>query len=165
MRNIILFVIAVLAIGAFAPKLYLDKVGASVTPTPKVIQPQPSNARNLTLARGSSGNFEADGTVDGRRVHFMVDTGASVVVLREGDAARLGIRPSRRDYTAKVSTANGVVLAAPTELNRVDVGGIVVFNVAALVLPDELLGQNLLGMSFLSRVRFEHRNGRLLLEQ
>lgn len=36
---------------------------------------------------------------------------------------------------------------------------------AALVLPDEALGQNLLGMSFLSKVKWEHRNGRLILEQ
>ena len=38
-------------------------------------------------------------------------------------------------------------------------------NVAALVLPDEALSENLLGMSFLSKVRWEHRNGRLVLEQ
>ena len=86
--------------------------------------------------------------------------------LREGDAARLGIHPAQRDYTAKVSTANGVVFAAPIELARVEVGGITVRNVAAVVLPDEALPQNLLGMSFLSRLRrYEVADGRLVLEQ
>jgi aspartyl protease family protein len=88
-----------------------------------------------------------------------------VIALRERDAARLGIHPTRREYTAPVSTANGVVRAAPVELNRVDVGSLTVRNVQALVLPDEALGENLLGMSFLSRVRWEHRDGRLVLEQ
>jgi aspartyl protease family protein len=119
----------------------------------------------MTITRGDNGLFSVEGTVDGRRMDFLVDTGASVIALREGDAARLGIHPVEREYTARVSTANGVVRAAPIELNRVEIGSLTVRNVAALVLPDEALSQNLLGMSFLSRVRWEHRNGRLVLEQ
>jgi aspartyl protease family protein len=163
MRNIILFAFAALAAAVLVPRLYLDKVDATVTPA--VIQPQPVNYRTLTLARSDNGHFETDATIDGRRMHVLVDTGATHIALREADAARLGIHPAQRDYTAQVTTANGTVLAARTELNRVEMGGIVVFNVAALVLPDEALSQNLLGMSFLSRVRFEHRDGRLVLEQ
>lgn len=163
MRNIVLLAIAALAAAAIGPRLYLDKVGATVTPT--AIQPQPSNYRTLTLTRSDNGHFETDASVDGRRMHFLVDTGATHIALRESDAGRLGIHPAYRDYTAKVSTANGTVQAARIDLNRVDIGGITVFDVAALVLPDGALSQNLLGMSFLSRVRFEHRNGRLVLEQ
>jgi aspartyl protease family protein len=96
---------------------------------------------------------------------FMIDTGASVIALRAQDAARLGIRPAARDFTARVSTANGVVYAAPTELASVELGGILVHNVAAIVLPDEALAQNLLGMSFLSRIHWQYQGGRLILEQ
>ena len=64
-----------------------------------------------------------------------------------------------------MSTANGTVRAARVELNRVEVGGMVVRDVKALVLPDEALGQNLLGMSFLSRLRWQQRDGKLVLEQ
>ena len=49
--------------------------------------------------------------------------------------------------------------------NRVEVGDIVVRNVPAIVMPDEALSVNLLGMSFLSRVRWTHERGRLVLEQ
>ena len=80
-------------------------------------------------------------------------------------ARRLGIDPAQSSSHVAMSTANGIVRAAPVELNRVDVGSLTVRNVQALVLPDEALGQNLLGMSFLSRVRWEHRDGRLVLEQ
>ena len=95
----------------------------------------------------------------------MIDTGASVIALRQQDAARLGIRPAQRDFTARVTTANGVVFAAPTELASVELGGIRIHNVAAVVLPDEALAQNLLGMSFLSRIHWQYQDGRLMLEQ
>ena len=81
-------------------------------------------------------------------------------------AASAGIRPKPRDYTATVSTANGKIKAAPAKIERIEVGGITVYDVPALVLPDEALGQNLLGVSFLSRLkRYEFANGRLVLEQ
>jgi aspartyl protease family protein len=57
------------------------------------------------------------------------------------------------------------VRVAPVLLDRVEVGDIVVHNVVAVVFPDQTLGQNLLGMSFLSRVRWQQDNGRLVLEQ
>jgi aspartyl protease family protein len=95
-----------------------------------------------------------------------VDTGASQVALRESDAAELGIHPMPADYTATVSTANGNIKAARAKLDRIEVGDITVFDVAALVLPDEALSQNLLGVTFLSRLRrYEYANGRLVLEQ
>ena len=103
--------------------------------------------------------------VDGRRMEFLVDTGATGVALRESDAAWLGIHPAERDYTVRSATANGIVRVAPVTLNRVEVGDIVLYNVAAVVFPDQSLGQNLLGMSFLSRVRWQQDHGRLILEQ
>ena len=102
----------------------------------------------------------------GARIKFMVDTGASLVVLRKTDAGDAGIRPSPADYTARVSTANGTIKAAPAKLRSVEIGDITVFDVQALVLPDEALPQSLLGVSFLSRLkRYEVANGRMVLEQ
>jgi len=168
MRNMLVFAMLVLVAAGLAPR-YFAHVDSSTVAVAKVTTPEPStsaaNASSMTIARGDNGHFSVEGTVDGRHMEFLVDTGASVIALREGDAALLGIHPAEREYTARVSTANGVVRAAPIELNRVEIGPLTVRNVAALVLPDEALSQNLLGMSFLSRVRWEHRNGRLVLEQ
>jgi aspartyl protease family protein len=123
-------------------------------------------ARSMTLRGDRSGHFRVDARIEGRSIPFVVDSGASLVTLRESDAARIGIRPSRGDYTARVSTANGSIKAARTRLARIEVGNITVSDVAALVLPDEALGQNLLGVSFLSRLkRYEYANGRMMLEQ
>ena len=50
-------------------------------------------------------------------------------------------------------------------LNRVEINGITVHDVEAAVMPDDALSMNLLGMTFLSRVKFSHDRGRLVLEQ
>ena len=62
-------------------------------------------------------------------------------------------------------TANGVGKAAPVTLDRIEINGITVRDVRAVVVPDEALSTNLLGMSFLSRVKWSHDRGRLVLEQ
>lgn len=122
--------------------------------------------RSISISRDPRGHFQTDGRIDGQRIDFMVDTGASVIALNEASAARFGLRPSRADYNATVTTANGTIKAARTRLPMVDVGGIVVRDVDAMVLPDEALSENLLGLSFLSRLkRFEYAGGKLVLEQ
>ena len=125
-----------------------------------------ASGRTLNIPHDSRGHFAAEGQIDGQRIDFMVDTGASVVALNESSAARFGLRPSRGDYNATVSTANGTIKAARTRIAMVDVGGLVVRDVDAMVLPDEALSENLLGLSFLSRLkRFEYANGMMVLEQ
>jgi aspartyl protease family protein len=129
--------------------------------------PEPRSAgRTVIIPRDSRGHFLVNGRVDGKRLGFMVDTGASVIALTARDAARLGIRPTLREFTAEVKTANGIVRAAPTRLDRVEIDDISVRDVVALVMPDEALSKNLLGLSFLSKLRrFEYSSGKLILEQ
>jgi aspartyl protease family protein len=88
------------------------------------------------------------------------------VALNESSAARFGLRPSRGPYTARFTTANGKVKAARAQIAMLDVGGLIVRDVDAMVLPDEALSENLLGLSFLSKLkRFEYSNGQMMLEQ
>lgn len=133
------------------------------------MQPQTvgnAGVRTVTVARDSRGHFQTEGRVDGRRLGFMVDTGASVIALNETSAAQIGVRPRPADYTANVSTANGSIKAARTRLAMVDIGGLVVRDVDALVLPDGALSENLLGLSFLSKLkRFEFAGSKLVMEQ
>jgi aspartyl protease family protein len=125
-----------------------------------------AGSRSLSITRDPRGHFLTEGRIDGQRIGFMVDTGASVVALNESSAARFGLRPSRNDYKATVATANGSIKAAPALIAMVDVGGLVVRDVEAMVLPDEALSENLLGLSFLSKLkRFEYARGQMVLEQ
>ncbi len=73
----------------------------------------------------------------------------------------LGIHPAASEFTALFKTANGTVRGAPVELDMVEVGDLMVRDVAAMVLPDGALSDNLLGLSFLSRLRrFEYATAR-----
>lgn len=167
MRALFIFAGLLFAVGALVAR-YADRL-TPARPEPQtmaVAVPAPSvNSRTVTIARDGRGQFMVEARVDGRRLQFMVDTGASIIALRESAAARLGIHPLPRDYTVQVQTANGIGRAAEVRLNTVEIDGIVVRDVRALVAPDNALGENLLGMSFLSRVKFSHDRGRLVLEQ
>jgi aspartyl protease family protein len=124
-----------------------------------------TSARNVVLTKAPNGHFQVEARVDGRRIEFLVDTGASHIALRESEAARLGIYPRPSEYTVRVSTANGVTKAALVQLRSVEVGDILVRDVPAIVHSDQGLSVNLLGMTFLSRVRWTHERGKLVLEQ
>jgi aspartyl protease family protein len=176
MRSVIVFAVLALAAAAVTPR-YADRVGSSPKSAPlasqaaapvvaAVADSQAGDSRSVVVSPDSRGHFIVDARVDARRLTFMIDTGASVIALTARDAAALGIHPARREFVAEVRTANGTVHAAPAMLDRVEVGDLVVHNVAALVLPDEALSENLLGLSFLSRLhRFEYSGGKLVLEQ
>ena len=142
-----------------------DAQAVAMAVSPKA-QPQNSGGgRTVKLDGDGHGHFRVEARVDGRAISFLVDTGASAVVLRESSAARLGIFPRASDYTGRTQTANGVAKYAPVRLGRIEVDGITVRDVNAAVMADEALQVNLLGMTFLSRVKFTHDRGRLVLEQ
>jgi aspartyl protease family protein len=167
MRAFVIFAGLLFAVGAVVAR-YADRL-IPAHPEPRAmavaVPAQSANSRSVTIPRDGRGHFTVEARVDGRRLQFMVDTGASIIALRESAAAKLSIYPSPRDYTIGVQTANGVGRAAEVRLNSVEIDGIVVRDVRALVMPDKALGENLLGMSFLSRVKFSHERGKLVLEQ
>jgi aspartyl protease family protein len=172
MRSMMAFAFVALIAATAVPRYYGSTKVTAAAPAPARApvtrldaSTSGANNRTMTIESSPNGQFSVDATVDGRRIEFLIDTGASSIALRESDAARLGIHPARHAYTVRAQTANGVVHAAPVELERVEVGSLTVRNVRAIVLPDEALSQNLLGMTFLSRVHWEHHNGRLVLEQ
>jgi aspartyl protease family protein len=170
MRQLMFFAIVLVVLGVAAAR-YADQTITSSPPQAAVVQPtyeprEPTSGRSLMLEADRLGHFQAEARIDGRRIDFVIDTGASLVVLRESDAARVGIRPQPRDYTATAVTANGKIKAARATIDRIELGGIAVYDVPAMVLPDEALSKNLLGVSFLSRLRrYEYANGRIVLEQ
>ena len=171
MRNILIIAVAVLLIGGYIARfadqtvMHPDAQAATVQPAYQPREPVHSG-RSLVVDADRQGHFKVDARIQGRYLDFMVDTGASLVIMRESDAAQIGIRPMRSDYTRTVSTANGRAKAAPARIDRIEIGGITVYDVDALVMPDDALWQNLLGMTFLSKLkRYEYANGRMVLEE
>ena len=170
MRNIMLIAAGLLIVCGYAARV-ADKSSATVpqlnsAQTASKPRQAPAGAHSMTLFGDRMGHFPVDAQVEGRRVAFVVDTGASLVALQARTASDIGVAPRPEDYKVLVTTANGSVKGARVRLNDITIGDITIYDVDALVLPDSALGQNLLGVSFLSRLRrYEYAEGRMVLEQ
>ena len=109
--------------------------------------------RAVHIRKRADGHFMVKTETNGIALSMLVDTGASTVVLKPADAQRLGIDVDRLRYTVPVQTANGTTYAASVRLRNLAVGNIILDEVDALVAKPGALKDNLLGMSFLSRLR------------
>ena len=171
MRPVITFAVMAVIAGLIVPH-YAEQMNARAARQPPATMPSikvdkvPIETDSVTVPRDAYGHFRTEGRIDGRLLNFVVDTGASVVALNADDAAQLGIHPGESDYTVVVRTANGTIRAAPTTLDWVEIGNIMVHDVPAVIMPDGALSENLLGMSFLSRLHhFDYSDGKMVLEQ
>ena len=111
-----------------------------------------SRGRVVELARGHTGEFPVNTTVNGARIAMILDTGASAVMLTQDAARAAGLPIEVLKYTVNVETANGRTRAAPVTIDRLAIGSIVERSVPALIVPGGQLKTNLLGMTFLNRL-------------
>ena len=119
--------------------------------------------KEVAITRNNRQEYRVGGMVNGRRVEFLVDTGANVVAFSASEAKRLGI-DYQRGIRSLAETASGVVKAWSIMLDRVTVGDISAANITASVLEGEYPGTALLGMSWLRHVDLSERNGVLYLQ-
>ena len=127
-------------------------------------EPQVGEGGEVIVNRRLSGEFAVAARVNGARVTFLFDTGASVVVLTAADARRAGVDAGGLEFDVPVTTANGSALAAESRIDTIAVGPIVMHNVRALIARPGALEQSLLGMSFLERLKsYTVERGQLIL--
>jgi len=103
--------------------------------------------------QSKGGHYALDARIGTRTTPFLVDTGASVVALTWETGYNLGLAAIGDVMDAKMSTANGTVMGKFVTISRIEAGNLRVDNIRAVVLPKGALAQNLLGMSFLSRLK------------
>lgn len=118
---------------------------------------------SVKLSADARGHFVANGAVNGRRIRFLVDTGASLLTLSRAEANRIGLR-YRGGAKMRLSTANGVVEGLRVRLDSVRLGKVTVKDVDAVVI-DTYLPEALLGMSFLDRFNLDQRGSTLVLRR
>lgn len=122
--------------------------------------------RRVVLRADADGHFRGEARINGRPLPVLIDTGATYVAFDEETAQRLGVRLRPDDFVHTVATANGSAAAALARLERVELGGITLFDVDAIVTREGTLSVALLGMSYLkglSRVQID--GDRLTLER
>ncbi len=117
----------------------------------------------IAVPRQQNGHYYLTLLINDAPVRFVVDTGASEMVLTADDARRVGLDTSKLGYFGRANTANGMVRTAPVELGKVTLGDVTDTNVAAVVNEGEMR-ESLLGMGYLQRWgRIEIANGELIL--
>lgn len=157
MTRLLAFAVAILALVWFiAPALHspASDAGAptvvAAAPAGDEASATPTSSRDATvIARGPEGHFKTQVTVNGATFSMIVDSGATLVVLRRDDALAAGISVFPSEFTGAAQTAGGIVRTKRVMLSRISVGGIERRNVTAAVvdtdLPVSLLGQSFLG--------------------
>ena len=131
MRSLVTIAALALAASVIVPRYAVQMTGRGAArtnmaaPAATPVEPSADDSRSVVIPPSGNGHFHVEGRIDGRRLNFMVDTGASVIALTERDATMLGIAPAERDYVATVNTANGTARAAPVQLGMVEIEDLV----------------------------------------
>lgn len=117
----------------------------------------------ITVPRQADGHYYLTLALNGENIRFVVDTGATDMVLTREDARRAGLDPDNLNFLGSANTANGTVRTAPVRIDTVQLGDITDTNVRASVNGGEMSG-SLLGMGYLEKWgRIEISGGELRL--
>ncbi|MEN3396504.1 TIGR02281 family clan AA aspartic protease [Brucella melitensis] len=168
-RNIAIWSVIILGLVAGYQYRYdlqdaASRITAGLIPGSPISGMNADGTLTVTLAKSANGHFEVNGRVNGARVHFLVDTGASSVVLSQEDAERAGIDTASLNYSVPIMTANGQARAASITIATLQIGDIERHNVRAMVTKEGLLTGSLLGMNFLQTLGgFTVRGDQLVL--
>lgn len=169
LRSMAIWIIIILALVAgYQYRYELQDVGHRITagliPGSPISNRDRDGLVTVTLAKADNGHFEVRGEVNGRTVPFIVDTGASTIVLSADDARRAGINPDKLSFGTPIMTANGMTTAANVTLDSLKIGAIERRNIRAMVTMDGRMAGSLLGMNFLNTLDgYSVRGDRLIL--
>jgi aspartyl protease family protein len=168
LRGVLVIAGVTVAVAAFAPdfasRYFEQKPQASAPRAMNISAPKQESYVRIQADR--NGHYQTEVQINGRPLNALVDTGASLVVLRYEDARSLGLVYGSDRFDMQVQTANGIGHVRRVKLSTVRLGSIQLDDIDALVAEEGMLATNLLGMSFLQRLsRYEVRSGTLILDQ
>ncbi|MBT1062102.1 TIGR02281 family clan AA aspartic protease [Bowmanella sp. Y26] len=118
------------------------------------------NQTSVKLKRNRQGHYVTSGLINGEPVVFLLDTGATQVSVPSHLAQELGLKAGQRFL---VSTANGRIEVASTQLDSVQIGNIELRNISANINPGMQSDEILLGMSALNQLEFSQSGDVLTL--
>lgn len=152
LRNVVIWT-GIVAVAATA-YTYRDKVWAVTSAVRSGFVPSyPVSAGpgTLVLTESEGGGFFVQGRVNDTAIRFLIDTGASDIVLSPADAKRLGIDLTALHFNLRFETANGLVRGARHVVQKLEIGPIHLTDVPVMINGAEMR-QSLLGMTFLRRM-------------
>lgn len=124
-----------------------------------------AKSREVSIKKGFGNHYNVKGSINGKVVSFLVDTGATKIAMSEDDARLIGIKYRLDGRKAIAVTASGEAASWTVKLKSVKVGELELTNVDAMVIQGSYPETILLGMSFLSKVEMAEKNSVLVLKQ
>ncbi len=155
--------VAMIAVGLYAYRFEFSdfklRMAGALNPSAVKLNKEGQMVINLS----SDGHFYINAKVNGQALLFMVDTGASDIVIDKEQAQKIGINLQSLNFNKRYETANGVAFGANITLDEMQIGEVTFTNVHASVNSAQM-GTSLLGMSFLRKFKkYEFYQDRLVL--
>ena len=137
-------------------------ISQRINPNQNIVTTVDGFQKEIILQRNSYGHYVSSGTINGHRVTFLLDTGASDIAIPESIANRIELS---KGQTIVVKTANGNAKAYRTRLDSVAVGEIKLYDLNATILPNITGDEILLGMNFLKHFEIIQKGRSLTIRQ
>ena len=138
---------------------FKNRIMGEINPS-KAIQ---NNQGQVIINMSENGHFYIDVKINKKIIHFLIDTGASDMVINASDAIKIGIDLKKLNFNKPYQTANGRTFAANVILKEVEIGDTKFLDIPASVNSSDM-GVSLLGMSFLKRCKkYEFYQNKLIL--
>ncbi|MDO6524224.1 retropepsin-like aspartic protease [Motilimonas sp. 1_MG-2023] len=153
-----MWVIAWLCLGGLSYQYFDGKIAREYNPNGQLNNQ--TQQGSITLVQNRQGHYVVDGLIDGQKVTFMLDTGATSTVLPQHIADQVGLT---RGYASQVSTANGIISVYSTEIKSLSLGSLTLYDLRAQINPYMDDDTVLLGMNVLRQFKLVQQGNELII--
>ena len=156
-----MIIVSMIMIIGLLTYLFQGEIDQRYNPNQQVSSIQTAhNQIEITLKRNRAGHYVTTGKINDKKVVFLLDTGATYVAIPLHLADRLQLKKGR---SISISTANGRSKGYQTQIDKISMGDIQLYNIKAIITPN--LEEILLGMSVLKQLEFTQRGDQLTIRQ
>tara|TARA_Y100000590_G_scaffold464389_1_gene633714 strand:- start:1092 stop:1820 length:729 start_codon:yes stop_codon:yes gene_type:complete len=163
LRNVsIWFLIASIVVIGYTMQNELKEIPKRIISEIFPNQPFSISEQEIILSTDERGHFNVIGKVNGKRIKFLIDTGATGIVLSSRHARRIGINVDALNYDIPMQTANGITKSASYKIQSLTIGHITLNNLSVYINQSNMEA-SLLGMTFLNKLKSFRVEGRNMI--
>jgi aspartyl protease family protein len=139
-------------------KDFTSRLSSELNPTKAV-----KKNNQIVIREADDHHYYLTTTINNKKIIFMIDTGASDIVMSIDDAKKIGIDIAKINFNKRYQTANGIVLGGSTKIDKMIIADFE-FNDVNISINQARMGKSLMGVSFLKRFKkYEFADHQLIL--